>query len=301
MTSERKITAGAVELVYEEFGNANDPPLILIMGLGMQLISWPDSFCRGLAQQGLRVIRFDNRDVGLSQKFHGARAPGPIKMLLASKLGLRLSVPYQLHDLAADTVGLMDALGIAESHIVGASMGGMIAQLVAAHNPGRVITLTSIMSTSGNPKLPKPDTKVLLRLAAKSAADEASYLESAMLTWRIIGSPAYQPSDEALRERLLSVYRRNYYPAGTARQMAAIAACGSRVEALKSITAPTLVIHGKDDVLVPVSGGVDTAKHIPGARLELIEGMGHDLPEPLLPHFVELITGHVLQEQVVAS
>lgn len=293
MKPETAIKVGDIELVAQEFGESDHPAIVLIMGLGMQMISWPDSFCRDLAGQGFRVVRFDNRDAGLSHKVQGVRAPGPIKMLLASKLGIRLSVPYQLRELADDTVALMNALHIETAHIVGASMGGMIAQLVAAHYPERVLTLTSIMSTSGDPKLPQPSAKVLLRLAAKAAQDETSYLEGALQTWRIIGSPGYQPSDEELSERLLAAYRRSYYPAGTARQMAAISACGSRVEALKTIKAPTLVIHGKDDVLVPVTGGIDTAKHIPGARLELIEGMGHDLPAPLLPTFVELIASHI--------
>lgn len=290
---EQRIKAGAIELAVQEFGDINHPAIVLVMGLGMQMISWPDTFCRALASKGYRIVRFDNRDVGNSHKVHGVRAPGAIKMLMASKLGIRLSVPYQLRELADDTVALMDALDIRAAHIVGASMGGMIAQLVAAHHPARVLTLTSIMSTSGNPNLPQPRAKVLMRLAAKAATDEASYLDGAMQTWRIIGSPAYQPGDEELRDRLLAAYRRSYYPAGTARQMAAISACGSRVEALKTIVAPTLVIHGKDDPLVPVSGGIDTARHIPGARLELIDGMGHDLPTPLLPTFVELIGSHI--------
>ena len=292
MKPEIIIKAGKVELAMQEFGEPDRPVILLIMGLGMQMISWPEAFCQALADKGFRVIRFDNRDAGLSHKVSGVRAPGPLKMLLASKLGIRLTVPYQLRDLADDAIALLDTLDIESAHIVGASMGGMVAQLVAAHYPERVLTLTSIMSTSGNPKLPQPSAKVLMRLVTKAATDEKSFLESALQTWRIIGSPAYQPSDDELSERLLAAYRRSYYPAGTARQMAAISACGSRVAALKSIRAPTLVIHGKDDVLVPVAGGIDTAKHIPGAQLELIEGMGHDLPTPLLPTFVDLIGSH---------
>ncbi len=292
MNTEKRIKVGDIELAVQEFGDAGHPAMVLIMGLGMQMVSWPESFCVALAAKGFRVIRFDNRDVGLSHKLRGVRAPGVVKMLLASKLGFRLAVPYQLTDMAKDTVLLLDALNIESAHIVGASMGGMIAQLLAANYPERVLTLTSIMSTSGNPRLPQPRAKVLLRLAAASAKDEASYLNTAMQTWRIIGSPAYPPSDAELRERLLLAYRRSYYPAGIARQLAAISSCGSRVDALKTITAPTLVIHGKSDPLVPVDGGIDTAKHIPGARLELFDGMGHDLPVPLLPKFVALISAH---------
>jgi pimeloyl-ACP methyl ester carboxylesterase len=301
MKAEKMVKAGNIQLAVQEFGEAEDPAIVLIMGLGTQMISWPESFCQGLADLGYRVIRFDNRDIGLSQKLDGVRAPSVLKLMLASKLGIQLKVPYQLRDMANDTVALLDTLGIEAAHFVGASMGGMIAQLMAAHHPSRVRTLTSIMSTSGDKNLPQAKAKVLLRLAAKSASDEASFLESAVRTWRIIGSPAYQPDEAVLREKLLLAYRRSYYPAGSVRQMAAITACGSRVESLKSIIAPTLVIHGKDDLLVPVSGGIDTAKHIPNARLELIDGMGHDLPTPLLPQFIELITSHIQAHSASAA
>lgn len=292
VTAEQQVQAGDLTLVCQQFGDADKPALVLVMGLGMQMISWPDDFCRQLADRGFRVIRFDNRDSGLSQKMSGQRAPGPLKLILASRLGLRLKVPYQLWDMAADTAALLDALDIEAAHLVGASMGGMIAQLVAAHYPQRVLSLTSIMSTSGNPRLPGPRREVLRTLMTPAAANEAAFLETAMRTWRLIGSPAFQPTDEELQVRLLRSYRRSYYPAGTARQLAAISASGSRVEDLKTIRVPALVIHGADDPLVPVQGGIDTAKHIPGARLEIIEGMGHDLPQPLLPRFAALIGEH---------
>lgn len=292
VTAEQQVQAGDLTLVCQQFGDADKPALVLVMGLGMQMISWPDDFCRQLADRGFRVIRFDNRDSGLSQKMSGQRAPGPLKLILASRLGLRLKVPYQLRDMAADTAALLDALDIEAAHLVGASMGGMIAQLVAAHYPRRALSLTSIMSTSGNPRLPGPGREVLRTLMTPAAGNEAAFLETAMRTWRLIGSPAFQPTDEELQVRLLRSYRRSYYPAGTARQLAAISASGSRVEDLKTIRVPALVIHGADDPLVPVQGGIDTAKHIPGARLEIIEGMGHDLPQPLLPRFAALIGEH---------
>lgn len=292
VTAEQQVQAGDLTLVCQQFGDADKPALVLVMGLGMQMISWPDDFCRQLADRGFRVIRFDNRDSGLSQKMSGQRAPGPLKLILASRLGLRLKVPYQLRDMAADTAALLDALDIEAAHLVGASMGGMIAQLVAAHYPRRALSLTSIMSTSGNPRLPGPRREVLRTLMTPAAGNEAAFLETAMRTWRLIGSPAFQPTDEELQVRLLRSYRRSYYPAGTARQLAAISASGSRVEDLKTIRVPALVIHGADDPLVPVQGGIDTAKHIPGARLEIIEGMGHDLPQPLLPRFAALIGEH---------
>nr|WP_246386997.1 alpha/beta hydrolase [Litorivivens lipolytica] len=286
------IDAGGVELNVQEFGDASQPALLLIMGLGMQMISWPEIFCKRLAAEGYRVIRFDNRDAGLSQKFDGKRAPGPIKLLAASKLRLPVKVPYRLHDMAADVVNLLEALDIDAAHIVGASMGGMIAQLVAALYPERVSSLTSIMSSSGNPKLPQPRPVILATLMTPAADNEESYLKNAIKTWALIGSPAYPPEDNELRERLRFAYRRSYCPGGTARQLAAIADCGSRARELQTIIAPTLVIHGKDDPLVPVEAGIDTAELIPGARLELIEGMGHDLPQPLWSRFVELISDH---------
>ncbi len=291
--SEKTIEANGIRLAYEEFGDLSDPVILLIMGLGTQMIAWPESFCQGLAARGYRVIRFDNRDIGLSQKMDGARVPGMLKLALYSRLKLPLNVPYTLHDMARDAIGLLDALDIDSAHLVGASMGGMIAQLMAGNFPCRVLSLTSIMSTSGRSSLPPADRKVMLHMARRPAKGDVEALQQyAMRTMRLIGSPGFQPSDQELREKLSASYRRSTYPIGYARHMAAIMASGDRVEVLKRITAPTLVIHGKADPLVPVSGGIDTARHVRGAKLELIAGMGHDLPKPLLPHFVELITTH---------
>jgi pimeloyl-ACP methyl ester carboxylesterase len=291
--SEQYVKANGIELAYDEFGEAGRPVILLIMGLGTQMIAWPEAFCSDLAAHGFRVIRFDNRDIGLSQKMEGAKVPGILKIAAYSRLRLPVKVPYLLHDMAADAVGLLDALDVSSAHIVGASMGGMIAQLIAGHFPFRVLSLTSIMSTSGCRSLPGADRKVALHMVRRPAkADAEALQEYAMRTWRLIGSPAYQPSDEVLREKLSLSYQRSHYPPGHSRQMAAILASGDRVSLLKKIIAPTLVIHGKEDPLVPVSGGIDTARHVPGAKLELIEGMGHDLPQPLLPHFAELIGTH---------
>ncbi len=290
--TEKLAQTSRLSLTYEEFGNTDAPVMMLIMGLGMQMHSWPDEFCAAIADKGFRVIRFDNRDIGLSQKFEGSRAPRPWQLMLRSRLGLRLKVPYQLHDMAEDLISLMDYLNIASAHIVGASMGGMIAQLVAASFPERTISLTSIMSSSGAQSLPQPSAKVLLQLTRKSATGEQAYLVNAKRTWQMISSPAYPVDDAALEERLLAAYRRSYYPQGLGRQMAAIIASGDRSAMLTKIRVPTLVIHGKDDVLVPVKAGIDTAQKIPGARLELIPGMGHDLPRALFPRFVDEIVGH---------
>lgn len=291
--SEMYVSANGLQLAYDEFGNADDPVILLIMGLGTQMIAWPVEFCEGLAQRGYRVVRFDNRDIGLSEKMDSAESPNLIKLAALSRLKLPTKVPYKLHDMAEDAVGLMDALDIGSAHIVGASMGGMIAQLVAGIYPFRVLSLTSIMSSSGHRALPGPKREVAMHMVRRPRnADAAALQDYGVRTWRLIGSPAYQPTDEALREKLSASYQRSYYPAGYTRQMAAIMGSGDRVSLLKKILAPTLVIHGKADVLVPVACGIDTARHVNGARLELIEGMGHDLPKELLGHFVELIGGH---------
>ncbi len=291
--TEQYVRANGIELAYDEFGERRAPVILLIMGLGTQMIAWPEEFCSGLAARGYRVIRFDNRDIGLSQKMEGAGVPNVIKIAAFSRLNLSLKVPYRLADMALDAIGLLDALDIKSAHIVGASMGGMIAQLMAGHFPSRVLSLTSIMSTSGRKSLPGVERKVALHMLRRPvSADIQDVLAYSMRTWRLIGSPAYQPTDTVLREKISLSLKRSFYPAGSRRQMAAILASGDRVAVLRKITAPTLVIHGKADPLVPVAGGIDTAHLVRGAKLELIDGMGHDLPQPLLAHFVELITAH---------
>ncbi|MGI9284480.1 MAG: alpha/beta fold hydrolase [Pseudomonadales bacterium] len=290
--TEQYVKANGVRLAYDEFGNPSQPAIVLIMGLGTQMIAWPEEFCHGLAAEGYRVVRFDNRDIGLSEKMDAAKMPSLLKMMLLARLKLPFKVPYKLHDMAEDTVGLLDALDIDAAHLVGASMGGMIAQLVASNYPYRTLSLTSIMSTSGCSSLPRPGRNVTAHMGKRPPSGEQDFLDSAMRTWRLIGSPDYQPSDEVLREKIRRSYQRSYHPLGFARQLAAIVASGDRVEVLKKIQAPSLVIHGKSDVLVPVEGGIDTARHIPDAKLELIDGMGHDLPQPLLARFVDLIASH---------
>ena len=291
--SERYLKANGITLAYDEFGEPDRPVILLIMGLGTQMIAWPEEFCQGLAQRGFRVVRFDNRDIGLSQKMEGTRTPHIVKMATYSRLGLPFAVPYKLQDMAQDAIGLMDALDIGSAHIVGASMGGMIAQLIAGHFPFRVLSLTSIMSTSGRKSLPGAKRAVALHMLRRTASSDPVALQDYwMRTWRLIGSPAYQPSDQELREKLSRSFQRSHHPAGHARHMAAIMASGDRTKILRKIVAPTLVIHGKADPLVPVAGGIDTARLVRGAKLELIDGMGHDLPRPLLSHIVDLITQH---------
>jgi pimeloyl-ACP methyl ester carboxylesterase len=285
--------ANGISLEYETFGDRGAPPLVLIMGLGGQLLLWPEEFCRELADAGHYVVRFDNRDVGLSTKMEQPRAPRLFRAALAARLGLKVHAPYTLDDMAHDTVGLLDALQLERAHVVGASMGGMIAQILAARFPQRVDSLTLIMSTSGNPRLPKPRLELQLRLVRPLPAhDRDSLINHSMQTWRLIGSPQYPPDDHVLRAKVERSYDRSSYRKGLARQTLAIIASGSRVPLLRRIAAPTLVIHGEDDPLVPVAAGHDLAQHIPGARLSIIPGMGHDLPAALLPTFTRLIVQH---------
>ena len=287
--SELTLQSNGITICYDEFGNKTAPAILLVMGLGTQMIAWTEEFCMELAAKGYRVIRFDNRDVGLSQKFDEQKPPNIVLSALCGMLNLPLKIPYTLMDMANDALGVLDALSINKAHIVGASMGGMIGQLLAANYPERVLSLTSIMSTSGLRSLPGPSIKVIKLMLAKRGGTTEEYVATSMKLWRVIGSPAYVPNEEELRERILRSYNRSFYPSGYGRQLAAINAWGDRVKELKAIKVPTLVIHGKADVLVPVEGGIDTARHIKGAKLELFDGMGHDLPRPLLSQFSQLI------------
>ncbi|MFK8048107.1 MAG: alpha/beta fold hydrolase [Halioglobus sp.] len=287
------LQANGLELAYDEFGDAKHPAIILIMGLGTQMIAWPESFCEDLASRGFRVVRFDNRDIGLSEKLDNKGRPNLVRVALKQRFGLVNKVPYRLVDMAADTIGVMDALNIESAHLVGISMGGMIAQTVAGHFPKRTLSLTSIMSSSGHRSLPSASLKVTRQVFKRPGEEnEAAYLERALQTWKLIGSPDYPVDEDVLRERMRNSYRRSYYPAGAARQATAIVASGDRVKLLKRIESPTLVIHGKADQLVPVACGIHTAEQVKHSRLELFEGMGHNLPEALLPRFAELISDH---------
>jgi pimeloyl-ACP methyl ester carboxylesterase len=276
---------GEISLCYEELGDGRGEPLILIMGLGMQMIAWDEGFCEQLTGRGFRVIRFDNRDVGLSSKLAGRRVN-----LTAGLLGLTRSAAYDLDDMAADTVGLLDHLGLERAHLVGASLGGMIAQQVAALHPERVASLSSIMSGTGRrrpSRMPRP--RLLAMLLRSPPPSREDFVEDIVDVFRRIGSPAYPTDVDSLRERAARSYDRCFYPAGTARQLMAVMASGNRTPQLHFIDAPSLVIHGTADRLLPPRAGRDTAAAIPGARLELIEGMGHDLPVQLWPRFAELI------------
>jgi len=289
-----RISANDITIEYESFGSPSDPTILLIMGLGMQLIVWPEQFCIDLASRGYRVIRYDNRDTGFSTKFDGERAPGIPSLILRSMLRLPIRVPYTLRDMADDAAGLLDAIGVEAAHIVGASMGGMIAQNVAVSHPQRVRSLTSVMSTSGHRSMPGPDRLVSRHVFTGSPKgnDREAVIAHNMRTIELIGSPAYPVDEETRREMTSNSFDRCFFPSGFKRHVAAIIKDGDRRSRLRRITAPTLVIHGREDRLVPLAGGIDTAKHIPGAKLEIIDGMGHNFPVELWPQIIDLITGH---------
>ncbi len=282
-------TVGDIELAYETFGDPGDTPLLLVSGLGSQMISYADELCADLAAQGLFVIRFDNRDVGLSTHLHSAGVP----RLGDVRRGDRSSVHYDLADMAADAAGLVQALGLDSVHLVGVSMGGMIAQRVAITYPDRVRSLTSIMSTTGDRSVGGASEAAQAVLYAPPATDRDEAIQRQLQTSRVIGSPGFPFDEEAIRARAGLAYDRAHDPAGVARQMAAIVSSPDRTADLGRVTVPTLVIHGSDDALVNVSGGRATAAAVPGAELVVIEGMGHDLPRALWPELTERITAHV--------
>jgi pimeloyl-ACP methyl ester carboxylesterase len=282
------LQSNGLKMAYQTFGKPTDPAIILVAGLYNQLVRWPVEFCQLLEQRGFYVIRFDNRDIGLTDKMEGQKAPSLLRLALKYYLGIPVSAPYSLNDMAADTVGVLDALGIKQAHIVGMSMGGMISQLVAALYPERILSLTSIMSTSGERGKGIPSLKVSSAML-RPVTPQRSALDNAVDIWQLIGSPAYPMTDEAVRALVVAEHRRSSNPAGYMRQIAAIRTAPGRAALLRTIKVPVLIIHGVEDLLVPVSGGIDTAKHIAQARLELFPGMGHTLPAALLPDFVDLI------------
>lgn len=284
-----KVTVGDVDLAYETFGDRADTPVLLVSGLGSQMISYADELCAGLAARGLFVIRFDNRDVGLSTHLHSAGLP----RLGDVRRGDRSSVHYELADMAADAAGLIGTLGLDSVHLVGVSMGGMIAQRVAIDHPERVRSLTSIMSTTGDRSVGGASEAAQAVLYAPPAQDRDEAIERQLASSRVIGSPGFPLDEEAVRARAALAYDRAHDPAGVARQMAAIVTSPDRTADLGRVAVPTLVIHGSDDALVNVSGGRATAAAVPGAELVVIEGMGHDLPRPLWPELTERIAGLV--------
>ena len=291
------IRANNIELYYEENGPADGPVILLVMGLGAQMIAWPDEFIHGLVSKGYRVIHYDNRDVGLSQRMEGAKTPHLVWTMFKARIGLPVRVPYTLGDMAADGIGLLDALGIDKAHVVGASMGGMIVQLMAANYPERTLSMTSIMSSSGKAGLPgaRPDIQrqFMVKRPPDASREEAVAFGAELVSAFSFPDPARPENAHA--EMAAKAFDRGYYPVGTRRQLLAIIADGSRVDRLKTIKVPTLVVHGGADPPVPKEGSEDIARHIQGARLEIIDEMAHDLPPSQVGRILDLIAGHAKQ------
>jgi pimeloyl-ACP methyl ester carboxylesterase len=272
----RYADAGEIEIAYEAFGDPGDPPVLLIMGLATQMLGWHEEFCAALAERGLFVIRFDNRDSGLSTHLHDApRVEG--------------GAPYTLSDMARDTVGLIEALGLERAHLVGVSLGGMIAQTVAIEHPERVLSLTSIMSTTGDPAVTVPTEEALAVLLQPPPRGREEAIERAVANFAVIGSPGFEPDEAWLRERAALSYDRAFDPPGVARQLAAVRVSEDRTARLRELRVPALVMHGADDPLIPVAAGRATAAAIPDAELVVFDGMGHDLPRQLWPEMIERI------------
>jgi pimeloyl-ACP methyl ester carboxylesterase len=291
-----RVEANGVAIEAEDTGDARRPAVLLVMGLGMQLIAWPAAFIQGLWDAGYRVIRFDNRDAGLSQSFDELGVPNMLVETMRYRVGLRPRAPYSLQDMANDARGLLDALRVRQAHVVGVSMGGMIAQRLALAAPHRVLSLTSIMSSSGARFLPGPKPHVVRALLARPAdSSEAAIVERTMALLRVIASPGYPQDDALVRERVLAATRRSYRPAGTLRQMTAVVADTSRARELAGMQVPTLVVHGRDDTLVPIACGQDTARRVPHGRLVALGGMGHDLPPGVVDLLLQAIVPHLRQ------
>ena len=285
---EKTAPANGIEIVYQEMGDPDGEPLLLVMGLATQMIAWVPEFCELLAERGFRVVRFDNRDIGRSTKIRSAGLPSRVDMLT----GRRATAPYLLSDMARDSFGLMDHLGIGSAHVAGASMGGMIAQTMAINQPARVRSLTSIMSTTGHRFTGMPTFKAFGVLFGGAPKGRDQVIERAVKTFKVIGSPAYPFEEERIRALAAASYERGHSAAGVARQLHAILASGDRTAALEDLVVPTTVIHGSADVLIRPSGGEATARAIPGAQLKIFEGMGHDLPQALWPKIVAEIASN---------
>lgn len=287
-----KAQSNGIELEYEVHGEASGRPLLLLRGLGTQMIQWHPLLCQMLVEAGHHLVIFDNRDVGLSTHLHDAGLPDIGSAMKAVAEGRPADVPYDLNDMADDVVGLMDALELESAHVAGISMGGMIVQQVGIRHPSRVRSLTSIMSTTGEPGLPGPTPEASAVLTTPAPAERGAYVEHQVKNAQVIGSPGFPFDEDAYRELAGQVFDRAFDPMGIARQMAAVIASGNRREALEAIDLPTLVIHGDSDPLIPLPCGEATANAIPKARFEIIPGMGHDIPEGAIPRLVAELATH---------
>lgn len=291
-----QLIANGINFEVEDHGNPADPAILLVMGYTAQLLYWPMDFVNGLVEQGFRVVTFDNRDVGLSYKFDRVKAPSPVRQLIAKRFfPKRQMAPYNLGDMANDAVGILDTLKIEKAHIVGASMGGMIGQLIAGDHPDRILSFTPIMSSTNGPGLPgaNPDVrKVLFKTARAKARTPEEALELGLAFSSLIASDEGRSRSDERKALMKLAQERSFYPAGPKRQMAAIIDTGDLRPVARRIAVPTLVIHGADDPLIPADCGRDIASNVDGARFELVEGMGHDLPPSKLPMMVEMIADH---------
>jgi pimeloyl-ACP methyl ester carboxylesterase len=283
--SEELAQVDGIEIAYETIGDPGGQPLLMIMGLGTQMIHWDIELCELLAARGFHVIRFDNRDVG-----HSTKIDAPVPNVRRAMVGLRVDAPYLLRDMADDTAGLLDHLGIPAAHVVGASMGGMIAQTLAIERPDRVLSLTSIMSTTGNRRVGQPKLRVTRVLLRRAPREKDAFVEHFVRVFRLIGSPGFDYDEERLRQHVAEAYERDHDSNGSGRQLAAILASGDRTARLRELRVPTTVIHGDKDPLVPIRGGRATARAIPDAELIAIPGMGHDMPRAVWPQLVDAIS-----------
>lgn len=284
--------SNGIEICYDIFGSPDAEPIFLIMGLSAQMVLWDDEFCQQLAQRGFRVIRFDNRDIGQSTKLSGGKRISPMDILKMRFFGILPQSTYLLRDMAQDTTSLMDALGIRSAHVVGVSMGGAIAQEIAINFPDRIRSLTSIMSTTGNLKLPQPKREAMALLMSAPPKSKDEYIMMFARNWKILRQGSFPQDELKDRDRAERCYARGLNPAGVGRQLRAILASGARNQALAKVRTPTLVIHGTVDPLVRPEAGKDTANSIPGAKLLMIEGMGHAMPIPMWPQIINAITDH---------
>ncbi len=291
-TPPAMVRANGIELCYDTFGDPANPPLILIMGLAAQMVVWDEDFLRMLAAKGVWVIRFDNRDIGLSTKFPQARTPSVAEMMVTQLTRIKIRVPYTLHDMAADTVGLMDALGLPTANVAGISLGGAIAQEIAIHFPHRVRTLTSMMSSTGDPKLPRATPKATAVLLRKAPLARDAYLKQYVDSWHVLAGDVFPFDSARMRRQGERSYDRGINPPGVGRQLMALIASGNRTAALRKLAVPTLVVHGSIDPLVPPAHGRATAAAIPGAALSVYDGMGHTLPREVWDCLTDELARH---------
>jgi pimeloyl-ACP methyl ester carboxylesterase len=286
------VKVNGIQIEYDTFGEAGSKPLLMVKGIGQQMITWSDDFCSLLAQAGHYVIRYDHRDVGLSSKLENEKTPELAEIIATVARGEKIKPPYTLDDMAADAIGLLDALNIAKAHVCGMSMGGAIAQILAISYPSRLLSLTLMMTSTGNPDVPpaKPEAMAALFSMVTAPNQREAYIEYLLPAFRTIGSPGFPFNEEYFRKLLGRLFDRSFYPVGMIRQYLALLSQENRNPALAKVKLPTLIVHGADDPLVPVEAGKEAAKVIPGSEILIIEGMGHDLPREVWPAVVEAMT-----------